>query len=130
MSTEIILITAALVLAVAALAANLVLSRGHRAQQVRLDSVQSDLRALCNAMMSLAQRQGLVEQQLGQVAARQEELGLRQEQHDDPDARSYEQATKLLRKGASVEELMEICGISRGEAELLTMMGRLDSDRA
>jgi hypothetical protein len=130
MSTEIILITAALVLALVALAANLVLSRRHHSQQVRLGSVQRDLRALCNAMMSLSQRQGLVEQQLGQVAARQEELGLRQEQHDDPDARSYEQAVKLLRKGASVEELMEICDISRGEAELLAMMGRLASDRS
>ncbi len=126
MSTEILLI-AALVLALAALgSSSLVLSRRHRAQQLRLEAVQSDLRALCNAVMSLAQRQGLVEQQLRQVAARQEELGLRQEQNDDPDARSYEQADKLLRKGASAEELVEICGISRGEAELLVMMRRLD----
>ncbi|MCK9531562.1 MAG: DUF2802 domain-containing protein [Gammaproteobacteria bacterium] len=125
MSTDIVLI-AALVLALAALASSLVLSRRHHAQQVRLDAMQSDLRALCNAMMSLAQRQGLVEQQLRQIAARQEELGLRQQQHDDPDARSYEQADKLLRKGASAEELVEICGISRGEAELLVMMRRLD----
>lgn len=38
---------------------------------------------------------------------------------------AYELASKLARKGASTEELMETCGLSRGEVELVTMIQRL-----
>ena len=35
---------------------------------------------------------------------------------------SLRQAIELARKGATVDELIEVCGLSRGEAELLTTM--------
>lgn len=35
---------------------------------------------------------------------------------------SLRQAIELARKGATVEELIEICGLARGEAELLSTM--------
>ncbi len=41
-------------------------------------------------------------------------------------ASSYEQAVKLAKKGATVDELTEICNITRGEAELVAMMQRYD----
>lgn len=129
MSAESILTLAALTLALAAMALAMVLFSRLRAERVRLETVQSDVRSLCNAAVSVGQRLALAEQRLRQVAQRQDELGLRQEHHDDPDARSYDQAAKLLRKGAGVDELMEICGLSRGEAELLTMMNRLEGGK-
>jgi hypothetical protein len=45
----------------------------------------------------------------------------------DGDGRAYSQAIKLVQKGASVEELMEVCGLARGEAELIAMMHRLEA---
>ncbi len=41
-------------------------------------------------------------------------------------ASSYEQAIKLAKKGATIDELTEICNITRGEAELVAMMQRYD----
>lgn len=38
---------------------------------------------------------------------------------------AYDLASKLARKGASDEELMETCGLSRGEVDLITRITRL-----
>ena len=96
-------------------------------QTLALEVVQNDLRALCNAAVQVGGRVNLLEQSVKQLQQRQQELGLRQDKmvHPEPEARSFEQAIKLAQKGASVEELMDICELSRGEAELLSMMHRL-----
>jgi hypothetical protein len=51
----------------------------------------------------------------------------------DPASPAYEMASKLARKGASIEELMDTCGLSRGEVDLITMLNRMgqeNQDRA
>lgn len=120
---------AALAVAFWALWLVLRLQRQLQTERARLETALRDVRSLGRAAMSVGQRLAQVEQGLRHIAKRQDELGLRQEYQDDPDAKSYEQASKLLRKGAGVEELMDICGLSRGEAELLVMMHRLDGDK-
>lgn len=121
----------ALVLGVAASAALLINTRRSaqliQAQNQALDVLQKDLRALCNAAVQVGGRVHRLEQSLKQLQQRQQELGLRQDKlvHPEPEARSFEQAIKLAQKGASVEELMDICDLSRGEAELMSMMHRL-----
>jgi len=107
--------------------------RQRRAQQQverTLQTVQTDLRALCNAAVTVGDRVKQLERHIGQLAREQKELGERQEQlgQSEPEEQSYAQAIKLAHKGAGVEELMDICGLSRGEAELVTMMHRLDQD--
>ena len=98
-----------------------------RQQHQSLETVQRDLRALCNAAVQVGARVNQLEQVAKELQQRQRELGLRQEKmiQPEPEARNFEQAIKLAQKGASVEELMDICGLSRGEAELMSMMHRL-----
>jgi hypothetical protein len=69
-----------------------------------------------------------MEGELKALQQRQQELGVRQDKmaQSEPHDASFEQAIKLARKGSSVEEIMEICNLSRGEAELIAMMHRLD----
>lgn len=100
-----------------------------QAQLRRLDSLQSDLRALCNAAVQVGERVNNLEQAARQLQQRQQELGVRQDQMilSEPEERSYEQAIKLAQKGTPVEEIMDICDLSRGEAELIIMMRRLDA---
>jgi hypothetical protein len=46
----------------------------------------------------------------------------------DPASPAYEMASKLARKGASTEELMDTCGLSRGEVDLITMLNRMGQE--
>ena len=50
-----------------------------------------------------------------------EQLGQRQQQFEfqDPDAKLYNRAVKLLEQGAGLDEIMEACELPRAEAELL-----------
>jgi hypothetical protein len=114
-------------IAVAGIAAQ---RRAAARQDAVLRSLQNDLRALCNAAVGMGDRVNQMERRLRQVAERQEALGLRQDQlnQDDPEARSYTQAIKMAHKGAAVDDLIEVCGLSRGEAELVAMMHRLGKE--
>jgi hypothetical protein len=40
---------------------------------------------------------------------------------------AYELASKLARKGASADELIETCGLSRGEVDLITRLNQASS---
>jgi hypothetical protein len=99
-------------------------------QDAILRTLQNDMRALCNAAVGMGDRVNQMERRLRQLSERQEALGLRQDQlnQEDPEARSYTQAIKLAHKGAGVDDLIEVCGLSRGEAELVAMMHRLGKE--
>lgn len=43
----------------------------------------------------------------------------------EPSSPAYELAGRLARRGASGNELMETCGLSRGEVDLITRLSRL-----
>lgn len=121
----------ALVLGIGAMLALFLLARRLQGmlqqQQQSMDSIQKDLRALCQSAVQVGGRVSRLEQGLKQLQARQQELGMRQDKmiQPEPEARNFEQAIKLAQKGASIEELMDICDLSRGEAELMSMMHRL-----
>ncbi|MFA5626774.1 MAG: DUF2802 domain-containing protein [Thiohalomonadaceae bacterium] len=115
-------------LGVAALLIFVLLLQRRLSQQASvLHTMQGDLRALCNAAVSVGDRINQIERRQRQLAKQQEDLGLRQEQlkQDAPEERSYAQAIKLAHKGAGVDDLVEVCGLSKGEAELVAMMHRL-----
>ena len=46
----------------------------------------------------------------------------------EPASPAYDLASKLVRKGASSEELMDTCGLSRGEVDLITMLNRMGQE--
>ncbi len=92
-----------------------------RRQALLLKSVKNDLRALCSSAVGVGERVGRLEGRLRQLSERQDQLDLR-----EPSAQPYQQAIKLVHNGADVDEIVEACGLSRGEAELVMMMHRLD----
>ncbi|MFO8024594.1 DUF2802 domain-containing protein [Thiohalophilus sp.] len=97
------------------------LRRQNKQQQQTLAAVKNDLRALTTAAVSVGER-------LLEVERRQRHLAERQEQVDIYDSANqpYEHAIRMVEKGASVEQLVDVCGLSTNEAELLHMMHRFD----
>ena len=99
-----------------------------RRQMKNQAALQADLRALCNAAVQMGERINHMDVRIKALHQRQREMGVLQDKmvQSEPQDVSFDQAIKLARKGSSAEELMEICNLSRGEADLITMMHRLD----
>jgi len=92
-----------------------------RQSRQRLDALQSDMRALVSAAIGVGERVHRIEKSLKEVSHRQEQID-----QTDPGAQAYQQAIKMAQKGASAEELIEICGLTRGEADLIAMLHRME----
>lgn len=82
---------------------------------------QQQLGALSSGAAAVSTHLGRVEQQLRRVAERQDRIDLK-----DSVTQSYEHAIKLVRRGATPEELVLRCGLVHDEAELLVRMYQLD----
>jgi len=80
----------------------------------RLTGVVQDQQTMNNATFEIGQRINYITTQMQNLDARQDELDLK-EQADKP----IQQAIALAEKGATIDELMDNCALSRGEAELL-----------
>ncbi|QEP43193.1 DUF2802 domain-containing protein [Ectothiorhodospiraceae bacterium BW-2] len=110
-------------------------------QQQRLEQLQTEVRGLGSAgvkmgeqMSALDGRQAKAHQQFKQqlhefdqrlATLHEKQFSVTRSESDEPSS-SFEQAVKLARKGATVEELTEICNITRGEADLIAMMQRYE----
>lgn len=86
-----------------------------------LQRTRNDLRALISASLGMGER-------MREVERRQRRLAERQEQLDIYDAANqpYEQAIRMVKNGSKTEELVDICGLSETEAELIKIMHRFD----
>jgi predicted nucleic acid-binding Zn-ribbon protein len=92
------------------------------AEQAReISTLRDDLGALCSGAVGVSERVARLEQRLRRIRERQEQLELA-----GSEPQPYEQAIDLALRGASVEEVATRCGISRGEAELVVMMNRME----
>jgi hypothetical protein len=91
--------------------------RRHGGNRSVIDSLQSDLAVLCKAAVGVDRRITRLEQQQKLQHERQDKLELR-----DSGMQSYGQAAKLVQKGADINELMDTCGLSFGEAELIKIL--------
>jgi len=98
--------------------------QGRAGRDPRIESLQRDLRALASAAVGMGERVLEVERRQRRLAEQQQSLELF-ESANQP----YEQAIHLAHQGADAEELVATCGLSRSEAELITMMHRLEGDR-
>jgi len=87
--------------------------------QHRIHSLEQELGALCSASVGAGEHVVKLEQQVQRITERQDQLELRATSD-----RPYDQASQLINKGADIEDLMDSCGLTRGEAELLVMMQR------
>lgn len=104
------------------LAVSLLKLRVVRQLQARQTEVlKSDMRALVSAAIGVGERVHRIEKSLKEVSHRQEVID-----QTDPGAQAYQQAIKMAQKGSSIEELIDICGLTRGEAELIAMLHRME----
>lgn len=83
-------------------------------------SVQQELKGVSLSLAALGERLVKLEIQIGQLRdqAGHQPLPLNRE----AEQKSFKVATKLALQGASVEEIVDLCGLARGEAELICML--------
>jgi len=86
----------------------------------RINQLEQELAALCNASVGAGEHVLRLEHQMQRNIERQNGLEMRAVAGDRP----YNQASQLVNKGANIEELVDTCGLTHGEAELLVMMQR------
>ncbi|TVP58488.1 MAG: DUF2802 domain-containing protein [Halomonadaceae bacterium] len=85
----------------------------------RLDDLGREMHAIGSGSMGVGRRVMACEQSLLQLAGALEEM-----RQNDPLRVSYDEASKLVELGANTDDLMNSCGISRPEAELVTALRR------
>lgn len=83
----------------------------------QLQSLDSDLRAFFSASSGVDKRLARMEKKVKIQNERQDKLELH-----EPNLQAYGQAAKMVRKGADADELVDTCGLSRGEAELIMFL--------
>jgi hypothetical protein len=85
----------------------------------RLKQMEQELGALCSAAVGAGDHVVKLEQKVKRIIERQNLLEVRASSD-----RPYTQASQLVHRGADIDELVDTCGLTRGEAELLVMMQR------
>ena len=85
--------------------------------QKKVAVLESELSAMMDGAFGVASQLQQVEMNLKDTAQRQEQI-----QQRDLGNLPYNEAVRLANKGASVEELVEQCGLSRSEAELVELL--------
>ncbi len=86
-----------------------------------MHTLQNDMRALTTAAVGMGERLRKLEQHQRSLAEKQQTLDLH-ESANQP----YEQAIRMARQGSKPTELVKNCGLSDSEAELISIMHRLD----
>jgi hypothetical protein len=83
-------------------------------------NLHQDLKGVMLALAAMGERLLKLEVQIGQLReqAGQEGLPLNR----DPEQKSFKIATKLALQGAGADEIVELCGLTRGEADLICML--------
>ena len=89
-----------------------------------IHSMQKDIHALCAGAINMGKHLDGLEQRIRRLAERQDQLELR-----DPLEQTYAHAIRLAQKGVDVNELVESCGLARGEAELLLRVHRVQKQQ-
>jgi len=82
-----------------------------------LDVLRSDLAGMCRASRGAGDHLLRLEARVHRLTERQNQSELR-----TASDRPYTQAIELVRQGAAVEDLIQRCGLTRGEAELIQML--------
>lgn len=87
--------------------------------QRTIQGAQDDLSAMCSAALGMGQRLEWLEDRVRRQTERMEQREL-----TEPMQQSYRQAMQLIDSGADIPTLVEQCGVTRGEAELLENLYR------
>ncbi len=84
-----------------------------------ISSLRQDLKGITLSLAAVSERLAKLEILIGQFRENMEQEGL---PNRDSDQKTFKIATKLALQGADVEEIVELCGLARGEAELIRML--------
>ncbi|KJZ02112.1 MULTISPECIES: DUF2802 domain-containing protein [Pseudoalteromonas] len=90
------------------------LSNSLQGSEQQIAILRSEVAELRASIMSIGKRVVATEQELNDVANQQAA-----QKYDDPDAKMYSRAVKMVELGADIEEVMRECELPRAEAELL-----------
>lgn len=82
-----------------------------------LDALSNEVQGACQGSIGVGKRTLQLEKHLYALGERLDEM-----QNNDPARVSYSEAARLVELGASVDDLMNTCGISRPEAELVSAL--------
>lgn len=96
--------------------------RLNRHYDQKISLLNDEVSALCTGAAAAGGHLNKIEQKVRRVLERQDQLDFR-----DPTDRALNQATRMVRQGATVEELISACGLGRAEAELLVLLHRAQS---
>lgn len=83
----------------------------------RCDTLGRELHATASGSMGVGQRLVVCERQLHELRSTIDEM-----RQNDPLRISYDEASRLVDLGADIDDLMNTCGISRPEAELVSAL--------
>lgn len=83
----------------------------------RCDTLGRELHATTSGSVGMGQRLVACERQLHELRTTLDEM-----RQNDPLRISYDEASRLVDLGADIEDLMNTCGISRPEAELVSAL--------
>ena len=86
-------------------------------QQARIETLEQDLHALLSCEKGMGSRIKQQQNMVRTLAERQDKLEI-----SDGSNTSYKQAMVLLQRGASTDDLIDACDMSRGELELLSRL--------
>lgn len=101
-------------------------------QALSMQSLQRDLRALANAAVGVGGRVLEIERNQRKRPSIVKEEQISTVKSSAPvefyasSNQPYEQAINMAQAGASVSDIVNVCGLSQSEAELVNMMHRLD----
>ncbi len=82
-----------------------------------IDSLSQEVQGISHGSMGVGRRTLQLEKQLEQLREQFEAFS-----KNDPAKVSYDEAARLVELGAGVDDLMNSCGISRPEAELVSAL--------
>ncbi|WP_100639460.1 DUF2802 domain-containing protein [Marinobacter salexigens] len=88
----------------------------------RCDSLGRELHATASGSMGVGQRLVACERQLHELRTTLDEM-----RQNDPLRISYDEASRLVDLGADIDDLMNTCGISRPEAELVSALRKREA---
>ncbi len=98
--------------------------RSLEAQVKQLDTLKNDINGLFAGAVGGDSRIHRLETRTRRIVERQEQL-----ENSKHAERPYEQAIRMVHQGSKVEDLMAVCKLSRGEADLIMMVhGKEQSD--
>lgn len=87
-----------------------------------IDELRRDLRALTTAALAVGERVLKVERQQNYYTQEKPQMDVIPINNDP----SYEHAIRLVQNGATINDLVLVCGLSQGEAELVSLMHKIE----